>query len=192
MSLHRRIAEGLILGVLLLTVIPSAHRFFTRPSHRKPPPSPPIRYIVTFGDSYTDVHATVNRTAWPVYAASYGHFALHSFAQAGASCDARLTPRADLGAFRFPYVVQDELPAYFAAIKGGLRLPAEETLYSLWIGTNDVGAGALLTGEQTRGATIVEVTRCAVGWVRTLYASGARNFLLQNVRPSVSGFLRAC
>lgn len=53
-----------------------------------------IKNLVTFGDSYTDIINTGdNGTAWPVYAAGYGHFNLHSFAISGATCDQRLTPR---------------------------------------------------------------------------------------------------
>jgi hypothetical protein len=73
-----------------------------------------------------------------------------------------------------------------------------ETLYTIWIGdyprdrsrdegtdinnttgTNDVGSAEILTG-QTKG-DIVGVSECAVNTIATLYASGARNFLLQNV-----------
>lgn len=147
-----------------------------------------IKNLVTFGDSYTDIINTGdNGTAWPVYAAGYGHFNLHSFAISGATCDQRLTPRVN-----FPYVVQDELPAFFNATKNGLKLNPRETLYTLWIGTNDVGADTLITGKQTPRTTIVQVTQCAISWIRTLYASGARNFLIQNVGillPS-SGCLR--
>ena len=44
-----------------------------------------------------------------------------------------------------------------------------------------MGVGALLTGVQREGVTIVDTVGCAVDWVRALYASGARNFLFQNV-----------
>lgn len=43
-----------------------------------------------------------------------------------------------------------------------------------------MGANALLTGEKD-GATVVDAVTCAVNWVKTLYLSGARNFLFQNV-----------
>ena len=44
-----------------------------------------------------------------------------------------------------------------------------------------MGVGAVLTGDQTPGVTAVDVVSCAVNWVSTLYKSGARNFLFQNV-----------
>jgi hypothetical protein len=62
-----------------------------------------------------------------------------------------------------------------------LSVPADETLYTLWIGTNDVGVGELLTGGVAPGASIVTTSQCAVDWISTLYKTGARKFLFQNV-----------
>ena len=140
-----------------------------------------IRSLVTFGDSFTDIIYTGDHgTAWPVYTASYGNLSLHSYAISGSSCDEKLTPFGD------PYFLnQLQLPLYFNDTQNnGLKLNPAETLYTLWLGTNDVGDFGLLTGKHTEGTTIVQVTQCAVSWVKTLYESGARNFLFQNVSPS--------
>lgn len=61
-----------------------------------------------------------------------------------------------------------------------MKLAASQTIYVLWIGTNDVGVSALLT-DPNPGVTVVDTTNCAVNWVRTLYQLGARNFLFMNV-----------
>ena len=80
---------------------------------------------------------------------------------------------------------ESQLPLYFTETKNGsLKLNPEETMYTLWIGTNDVGVSALLTGGQAPGVTIVDTVSCAINWIRTLYHSGARNFIFQNVIPS--------
>ncbi|KAL5528983.1 hypothetical protein ACEPAG_4957 [Sanghuangporus baumii] len=138
-----------------------------------------IKSIVTFGDSYTDVNLTGdNGTAWPVYAAEYGHFNLFPFAQSGATCSNNLTYRPAHS------VMESQLPLYFTEVQNGtLHLDPAGTLYSLWIGTNDVGVYALWTGDQSPGVTLVDVIKCATGWVRVLYESGARNFLFQNMLP---------
>ena len=60
-------------------------------------------------------------------------------------------------------------------------LKPKDTIYTLWIGTNDVRAAALLTGCQTPGVTVMDTVTCAVNWVKMLYNSGARNFIFQNV-----------
>lgn len=132
-----------------------------------------IKNLVTFGDSYTDVvNVGDGGVAWPVYAAGYAHLGLFPFARSGATCSNNLTFRP------FPSLFESQLPAYFSQ-KGSLGLKPQETIYTLWIGTNDVGANALITGSDD--ASIVDVSACMVNWVKVLYQSGARNFLFQNV-----------
>ena len=98
------------------------------------------------------------------------------FAKSGAPCSNNLTARP------FPSLFEDELPLYFTqTANGSLKLDPAETIYTLWIGTNDVGDGALLTGHGAPGVTVVDTVTCAVNWVQTLYDSGARNFIFQNV-----------
>lgn len=73
---------------------------------------------------------------------------------------------------------ESQLPLYFAEVRNRtIQLNASETLYTLWIGTNDVGVNSLLVGQGGPSATVVNTTRCAVSWIKTLYDSGARNFL---------------
>jgi hypothetical protein len=124
---------------------------------------------------------------------------LNNFAIAGATCNNASTPRW------FPDVARDELGAFLNYSQGkpavlppffdlhpnkSMHLPAEETLYSLWIGTNDVGQ--LISGLGAPGVSIVDTSRCAVDWISTLYKSGARKFLFQNVRISSSGYMSEC
>ena len=116
-------------------------------------------------------------SAWPIYASRiYGHFNLFPFARSGATCSNNLTFRP------FPSVFETQLPSYLEQQKNGsIQLHPAETIYSLWIGTNDVGVNSLLVGQGTPGVSLVNVTECAVNWVKVLYENGARNFLFQNV-----------
>jgi hypothetical protein len=143
-----------------------------------------IKTLVTFGDSYTDTVITGDGgVAWPVYAAGYGNFTLYPFARAGATCSNKLTPKP------WPSVFESQIPAFTDQRRNGsLRLNQQQTIYTLWIGTNDIGSGALLTGDQSRGVSVVDTTSCAINWVRTLYGLGARNFLFQNVSFFISLF----
>ncbi|KAJ7083594.1 GDSL lipase/acylhydrolase [Mycena belliarum] len=136
-----------------------------------------IKHLVTFGDSYTDTVSTGDKgTAWPVYAAGYSKTTLHPFARSGATCSNNITFRP------FPPVFESQLPLYFTETgNGSLRLPAGETVYTLWIGTNDLGVNSLVTGSNN--ASVVDVVACMVDWVRVLYKSGARNFIVQNMIP---------
>ncbi|TRM56656.1 hypothetical protein BD626DRAFT_618757 [Schizophyllum amplum] len=103
-----------------------------------------IANLVTFGDSYTDVvNIGDGGVAWP------------------RTLWTTPAPKGSLS----------QLPAYFAEVDNG-TLPADvtadNTLYTLWIGTNDVGANALLTGQGIDGATIVDTVGCAVDWVQMI------------------------
>ncbi|OCB89669.1 carbohydrate esterase family 16 protein [Sanghuangporus baumii] len=143
-------------------------------------PQSRIKNIVTFGDSYTQVEQATGDggQAWPVYVADYANLNLHPFARAGAVCSNNLTFKP------FPSIVESQVPLFLEEkTNETLRLNQAETIYTLWIGTNDVGVGALLTGDQTKGVTLVDTVDCAVNWVRTLYQNGARNFIFQNMIP---------
>ncbi|KAF6752808.1 GDSL lipase/acylhydrolase [Ephemerocybe angulata] len=136
-----------------------------------------IKNLVTFGDSYTDVGYSSNGgTPWPIYTAGYAGVKLFPYAKAGATCSNELTYRP------FPPLFGSQLPKYFEE-KGSLDLQPEETIYTLWIGTNDVGSNALLTGNPGTKASLVAVTDCMVNWVKVLYESGVRNFIFQNMIP---------
>ena len=83
-----------------------------------------------------------------------------------------------------------------------LPLNQAETLYTVWIGTNDgapssrlapwkfaanvlpsVGLGNLVMNAATPGKTIVDTTKCLIDWIEYMYnTAGARNFLFMNVR----------
>lgn len=153
-------------GILLLLL-----SFISNSSETRIQPTQ-IKNLVTFGDSYTDVDSGSNGgTAWPVYAAGYASVSLFSFARAGATCSNNITFRPS------PSVFESQLPTYFQS--NASKLDPNETLYTLWIGTNDLGENALLTGSDN--ASLVDVTACMVNWVTTLYNCGAQNFLFQNV-----------
>ncbi|KAG6864112.1 hypothetical protein C0991_012434 [Blastosporella zonata] len=133
-----------------------------------------IKNLVTFGDSYTDVVITGDAgVSWPIYAAEYAHVSLYPFARAGATCSNDITYRP------FPSLFESQLPLYFTENHNGtLKLDPTETLYTLWIGTNDLGVNSLISGSNN--ASLVDVTNCMVNWVKVLYENGARNFLFQN------------
>jgi hypothetical protein len=162
----------------LLTALFATSLFATTLSVSHPFPKP-IKNLVTFGDSYTSAISVGDRgTPWPVYAAGYGKLSLHDFAISGATCSNLLTPRP------FGSVFENQLPNFEASVANkSLLLNPEETVFTLWIGTNDVGDGALLTGNQVNSSvSIVDTTRCAINWLNVLYKQGWRNFIYQNVR----------
>jgi hypothetical protein len=163
----------------LLSILALPTGILSRPD--KPPfHKGQIKSFVTFGDSYTDVVLVSNGgTAWPLYVAGYAGIQLFPYARSGATCSNNITFRP------FPPVFESQIPAFLSDKENGIiEVDGRSTLYSLWIGTNDVGVSSLLTGDNS--ASIVDVAGCMVNWVQTMYDNGARNFLFQNVKVALS------
>ena len=106
-------------------------------------------------------------------------------------CSNDITPRtfAAIDA-PFPAVEQYEIPAYIADSKyvdeNGTKFmnnPPDETVYSIFIGTNDLGNYAFISDAQVAGTTIVNYTDCVFGAIQSIYDNGGRYFVLQNVAP---------
>jgi len=77
-----------------------------------------------------------------------------------------------------------QIPNYINRTSNGTKIDLATTVFTIWIGTNDVGVNGLFGDEQTAGVSIVDTTHCAsVSWVQAMYDLGARNFLLQNMIP---------
>ena len=93
----------------------------------------------------------------------------------------------------FPDVLGYEVPAYLAdrnTVRNGTDEPyfspalsSSNAVYSLWIGTNDLGVGAFLTDSQILGKTLTDYTDCLYQVFDGLYASGARVFVLFTNAP---------
>ena len=142
-----------------------------------------IKNLVVFGDSYSVQNVGGGRIQWVDWLVSkdYANLNLYDFAKSGATCSQALTPRI------YPGIVEDELPEFLGKQRNGTvpRLSGSSTLYAIWIGTNDLGPGCLLTGEQTRGVSIVDTTSCVGNLVRQLYKNGGRNFVVLNASTLV-------
>lgn len=61
--------------------------------------------------------------------------------------------------------------------------PPDETVYSIFIGTNDLGNYAFISDAQVAGTTIVNYTDCVYNAIESVYNNGGRYFVLQNVAP---------
>ena len=90
-------------------------------------------------------------------------------------------------------MVEYEIPAFIAdkaAVRNGTgeayfatNLTPNNTVYTMWIGTNDVGVGAFLTNSQIPGTLLTNYTDCVFSAFDTLYANGGRYFVLFNLAP---------
>ena len=66
-----------------------------------------------------------------------------------------------------------------------LHNPPSETVYAVWIGTNDLGnAGWLTESQQPRGLPLTYETDCVFAQLDRLYEdAGARSFVVMNLAP---------
>lgn len=95
--------------------------------------------------------------------------------------------------YLFPAVLEYEVPAFLAdrnTTRNGTdqtyfstALSASNAVYSLWIGTNDLGVGLFLTDAQIHGYVLSDYTECIFRVFDQLYASGGRFFVLFNDAP---------
>lgn len=59
----------------------------------------------------------------------------------------------------------------------------DNTVYSMWIGTNDLGAGAFLTDSSLGETTIPDYVDCIFDRFDEIYRAGGRYFVLMNTAP---------
>ncbi|KAA8571849.1 hypothetical protein EYC84_001809 [Monilinia fructicola] len=141
---------------------------------------------------------TSNSTAgggvtWDRWVSNYSGAKLYDYAVAGAVCSNDIVRRYLPSIFRdFPDVIY-EVDAFVADVNYinsstntntlyTNRKP-DNTVYSIWIGTNDLGAGGFLTDSSLNGTTIPDYVDCIFDRFEELYQSGGRYFVLMNNAP---------
>ncbi|KUI63757.1 GDSL esterase/lipase EXL6 [Cytospora mali] len=173
--------------------------------------SKPFENFVTFGDSYTDngrlsyyaenddkpppagvLQQQLNVTAsggyaWGQFVQQYTGVAYFDYAVSGATCSNEIISRY-LAAIDelFPSVVDDELPSFVADVQVQAlysNRTSENTVYALWIGTNDLGYGAFSTDSQAPGTNITTYIDCIWSVFDAIYSTGGRRFVLLNNAP---------
>ncbi|KAJ8108321.1 hypothetical protein ONZ43_g6460 [Nemania bipapillata] len=149
-----------------------------------PPPGTVIPTTnVTAGGSY----------GWPYYASQKLGATIYDYAVSGAACSNDIIYRYfDLINGPFPSVIDYEVPAFKADLKYASANPkstlfkhrtAENSLYALWIGTNDLGNGGFLLDLQTPGKTISDYIDCIWSVFDEIYSTGGRQFALFTQAP---------
>ncbi|KAK0645674.1 GDSL lipase/esterase [Cercophora newfieldiana] len=180
---------------------------------RRPAGKQSFDILVTFGDSYTDngrlgyyinnrgnpppagqLHTESLTTAsggitWPQFVAKDADAKLLDYAVSGATCSNKIVERfaSFIGPTgrSYPAILDDQMPSFVAdsAFRSLAPRTAENTVYAVWIGTNDLGAGAFLTDTQAAGATITDFVGCIWSVFDAIYKTGGRRFVLLNEAP---------
>ncbi|CAK7215785.1 hypothetical protein SCUCBS95973_002595 [Sporothrix curviconia] len=169
--------------------------------------------LVVFGDSYSDdgrvsYYVAHNGSAPPpgtlqtqvTVTASGGltwgqlvqqavpGLAFFDYAVSGAVCSNQLTPRFFAAINKpFPAVMDEEVPSFRADVAGNHTLyqnrTADNTVYALWIGTNDLGFGGFLSDAQAAGTNLSSYVDCVWQVLDAIYAAGGRRIVLFNQAP---------
>lgn len=167
--------------------------------------------LVTFGDSYTDdgrlsyyinhngqapppgVYPPVSNVtasgglSWGQYVAQYTQANYLDYAVSGATCSNEIISRYFSAINKpFPSVMDDEMPSYKADIAFKTLYPdrtAENTVYALWIGTNDLGWEGFLSDSEAPGTDISSYVDCVWSVFDSIYQTGGRRFVLLNLAP---------
>ncbi|GAB7362914.1 hypothetical protein MBLNU230_g3215t1 [Neophaeotheca triangularis] len=148
--------------------------------------APPVGY-----ENPASYSASSGGRIWVQYVGQYSGANTYNYAVSGAVCSNEITPRP-LSAINapFPSVADYEVPAFIAddayiTPNGSkfLQTSPASTVYSLFIGTNDLGNGAFLTDSQLPGTNLTTYTSCVYEQLSRLYDQGGRYFVLQNLAP---------
>jgi phospholipase/lecithinase/hemolysin len=115
----------------------------------------------------------------------YTNVSLYDYAVSGAVCSSTFSSSKRSG------IKEDQIPAFLTdnafvsnvTLKPALSNPPEETVYAIWIGTNDLGSAVFFTEKQPRTLTIMDYVSCVYDQLDRLYAIGARKFVLMNIAP---------
>ncbi|KAH7385049.1 carbohydrate esterase family 16 protein [Cadophora sp. MPI-SDFR-AT-0126] len=130
---------------------------------------------------------------WDRWVSNYTGAKLYNYAVSGAVCDNNMIYRYLASIFGpFPDVVY-EVDAFIAdtkfinaTTKKNTLYPnryEDNTVYSMWIGTNDLGNGAFLTDSSLHGTTIPDYVDCIFKRFDEIYKNGGRYFVLMNTAP---------
>lgn len=91
----------------------------------------------------------------------------------------------------FPSVIDYEVPAFKADLKYASKLNTpflrnvtpQNSVYTLWVGTNDLGEGGFLRERQMKGKTIADYIDCVWSMFDEIYSTGGRRFVLFTQAP---------
>lgn len=120
---------------------------------------------------------------WAEYVGQYSGAHIYDYAASGAVCDKTIAPRRNsVNKDQMPAFLADNVYVSNATGESALVNPPDETVYAIWIGTNDIGNGGFLTEvQQPNTLALTSYIDCVFDQLDRLYEVGARNFVLLNV-----------
>ncbi len=166
--------------------------------------------LVTFGDSYTDESRAlyiatyghvppaglllpqINTTAdggiaWGRMVANLTGARYYNYAVAGSTCSEKVaTQPARVIPGPVPTVLDYEIPAFEADLAFASLYPDRQpgnTVYAIWIGTNDLGVEGFLDDRNRPETVLDDLVGCVWESFDRIYKTGGRRFVVMNVAP---------
>lgn len=167
--------------------------------------------LVTFGDSYTDESrlryfaehggqppppgvllppnnmTSSGGKAWGRFVAESTGAKYYNYAVSGAMCSDKITSHIFGGTnASFPSVHEYEIPAYQKDVTYKDLYPnrrSDNTVYAMWIGTNDLGIDGFLSDRNVPGTSIPTFVECIWQAFDGIYKTGGRHFVILNQAP---------
>ena len=150
--------------------------------------APPVGYLLP-----ESTNTAGGGITWDRWVSNYTGAKLYDYAVSGAVCSNDIVYRY-FSAIKgpFPDVVY-EVNAFIADTKYINASTGKNTLYtnrrdsntvySMWIGTNDLGVDAFITDSSLNKTTIPDYVDCIFDKFDKIYAAGGRYFVLMNTAP---------
>lgn len=171
----------------------------------------PMENLVAFGDSYSDEgrskyfayhhgiappagkllpasnYTSTGGYTWGRFVADKTKAKYYDYAVGGATCSNSIVSRRNPAINApFPSVLDYEVPAFETDVELENLYPdrrADNTVYALWIGTNDLGFLGFLTDSQKANTSLSTYVDCNWEVFDRMYESGGRRFVLMNTMP---------
>ena len=163
----------------------------------------PYSYAIFFGDSYTDDSRSswwgghggtlppagtkppeVDNTAsggwtYPQYIEQTlgSAITVGDYAFSGSGCSQSLVPLVNGAA-----LADNMVPEFVSDVQAGLYpgISGDNTVYSIWIGTNDIGVNGFLLNKEVAGKTLHDAVECVWTAIDQIYNAGGRRFILMS------------
>lgn len=184
-SFRLPVCVPLVRGAMRTSIFLSLVGFVIAAYTNKPIPIGDFKDLVAFGNSYTE-ETYINRSTeadgghpWPRFVADYSGATLHDFAIGGAICSDVYVDPTLLGRSR---EIEDQIPTWLNTSNATNLAPAS-TVYSNWIGTNDLGIDGFLQSDEPAGYNITSFIDCNWDVIDMIYANGGRYFVIMNEAP---------
>ncbi|KAJ6779850.1 hypothetical protein PWT90_00846 [Aphanocladium album] len=111
----------------------------------------------------------------------------YNYAFSGGTCSLKVASQpASVLPGQIPTVLEYGVPAFEADLAFPCLYPdrqPDNTVYAIWIGTNDLGVAGYLLDRNVPGTTLDDLVGCVYASFDRIYASGGRRFVVMNEAP---------